>query len=283
MELSDLRVFQAIAEEQSISGAARRLGYVQSNVTARLRKLEDELGVLLFHRNTKGIIITEKGVLFRQYADSILQLADESITVLQDHHEPTGTLRIGVVETVTCGNFMNLISIFQREYEKVSLRLETGNPFELMERVKNYELDAAFVTGELTSTELIFDYVQTDEIVLLSSKELSLSSLLEQKWAISPKGCPFRKKLEQWFQDEGFVLTNFIEISSLETILSSVKEGITSTILPKSVLTGPYERLHFHPLPDSYKFIETGLIRRKEKYVSHAYKAFAKLVQEHGL
>jgi DNA-binding transcriptional LysR family regulator len=127
MELSDLRVFQAIAEESSISGAAKRLDYVQSNVTARLRKLEDELGVLLFYRSVKGIMITEKGVIFRQYADSILQMADESIKVLQDHDKPAGTLRIGVVETVTCGNFMNLISTYQSKYEQVSLR--DGKPF----------------------------------------------------------------------------------------------------------------------------------------------------------
>jgi len=159
----------------------------------------------------------------------------------------------------------------------------TGNPFELMEKVKNYELDAAFVTGNLTSAGFIFDYVEKDEVVLLSGKKLNESSLSEQKWAISPKGCPFRRKLEQWFQAENLMLTDFIEISSLETILSSVKEGITSTILPKSVLTASYAHLHVYPIPESYRTIETGLIRREEKYVSHAYKAFAELVKEQGL
>ena len=138
MELSDLRIFQAIAEESSISGAAKRLDYVQSNVTSRLRKLEDELGVLLFYRNVKGIRLTEKGALFRKYADSIIQMADEAIAVLQDQDNPAGTLRIGVVETVTCGNFMNLISTYQTQYEQVTLRLETGNPSALMEKVKNF-------------------------------------------------------------------------------------------------------------------------------------------------
>ncbi|MGN8646274.1 LysR family transcriptional regulator [Gracilibacillus sp. HCP3S3_G5_1] len=61
MELRDIRVFLAIAESGSISGAAKQLNYVQSNVIARLKKLEDELGVLLFHRGVKGIAITEKG------------------------------------------------------------------------------------------------------------------------------------------------------------------------------------------------------------------------------
>ncbi len=61
MELSDLKVFQAIAEEGSISRAAEKLDYVQSNVTMRLRRLEEELGVLLFYRKPKGVQLTEKG------------------------------------------------------------------------------------------------------------------------------------------------------------------------------------------------------------------------------
>ncbi|GAA0364834.1 LysR family transcriptional regulator [Bacillus horti] len=283
MELSDLKVFQAIAEESSISGAAKRLDYVQSNVTARLRKLEDELGVLLFHRSVKGLTITEKGLLFRKYANTILQLADESIRVLQDEDKPSGTLRIGVVETVTCGHFMNIIATFQKQYQQVTLRLETGNSEVLMEKIKNYELDAAFVTGDLSSSEFSLDYVQTDEIVLLSKEEKSIASLLQSRWAVSPKGCPFRRKLEQWYQDSKLELSEIIEISSLETLLSSVKEGITATILPKSVLTGSYEHLHVVPIPEVYRYIETGLISRKEKYVNHAYKAFATLVQERGL
>ncbi|GBG07457.1 transcriptional regulator [Paenibacillus agaridevorans] len=283
MELSDLRIFQAIAEEGSISGAAERLDYVQSNVTARLRRLEDELGVLLFYRRPKGVQITEKGALFRKYVDSILQMADESIKILQDHGKPSGSLKIGVVETVTCGNFMNLIASYQSRYEQVSLSLETGNPLELMEKVRNFELDAAFVTGELTKTNLVTDYLLTDEIVLLSGRTFDVSALIEQKWAISPRGCPFRMKLEQWLKDEGVALKNFIEISSLETILSSVKAGLTSTILPKSVLKGPYEDLNVYPIPEAYRFIETGLIRRREKYLDYAYKAFADLVNEEGL
>ncbi|WP_010277119.1 LysR family transcriptional regulator [Paenibacillus senegalensis] len=295
MELSDLKVFQAIAEEASISGAAKRLDYVQSNVTARLRKLEEELGVVLFRRTVKGMTITEKGQLFRRYADSILQMADEAVMAVQEQDQPGGTLRIGVVETVTCGNFMNLLAAYQAQNEQVSLRLETGNPLQLMEKVKNYELDGALVTGDIPKTAFILDYVQTDEVVLLSGKAIDfgntrnaeeameISALSAIKWAVSQEGCPFRSRLARWLKDEQAALTNFIEISSLETLLSSVKEGLACTLLPKSVLSGSYEHLHVTPVPAPYTFIETGLIRRQDKYVSRAYKAFAELVREQGL
>ncbi len=283
MELSDLRIFRAIAEEGSITLAAEKLGYVQSHVTTRLRKLEDEIGVLLFYRTPKGVQITEKGKLFRQHADSILQMSDELVRVMQDNGTPSGTLRIGFVETVTCGNFMKLLSAYQAQYEQVSFHFVTGHSDELMEKVNNYELDAAFVTEDLTATSFAVDYIQTDEIVLLSGRKLDEASLLRQKWAVSPAGCPFRKRLEQWLRDEGVTMHHPLEISSLETLLSSVKEGITVTLLPKSVLTGSYEDLYVYPIPKPYQFIQVGLISRKDKYVSHAYQAFVEMVREYGL
>jgi len=252
VELRDLRVFQAIAEEGSISRAADRLGYVQSNVTARLRRLEEELGVLLFHREPKGVRITEKGMLFRQYADSILRMAEESVRVLKDDGTPSGILRIGVVESVTCGNFIRLISRYQRQYEDVSLRLETGNTAELLQKLKNAELDAALVTGELAGANLTVDWLYTDE-------------------------------LEQWHKDEGVTFRSFLEIRSLETLLGSVKAGLACTLLSRSVLSGAYEQLYVHPIPEKYRYIETGLVRRHESFTSSSYRVFARLVREEGV
>lgn len=103
------------------------------------------------------------------------------------------------------------------------------------------------------------------------------------RWAISPQGCPFRRKLEKWYQDEEESLDKYMEISSLDTLLSSVREGITSTLLPKSVLTDTYKDLYVKEVPKPYRYIETGLIRLDEKYASQAYKAFADLVNKKGL
>lgn len=72
MELSDLKIIMAIIQEGSITRAAKKLDYVQSNLTMRVRKMETELGVQLFHRTPKGVLPTEKGLVFSQYAADIL-------------------------------------------------------------------------------------------------------------------------------------------------------------------------------------------------------------------
>lgn len=160
-----------------------------------------------------------------------------------------------------------------------------GNPLELMQKLRNVELDAALVTGELAEANVTIDYMFTDEIVMLSGNRLSgdEASLLRQRWAVAPAGCPFRSRLEQWHKDEGMTFGSFMEIRSLETLLGSVKAGLACTLLPRSVLSGAYEQLYVYPIPEKYRSIETGLVRRNESFTSSAYRAFARLVREEGV
>ncbi|MCR8635580.1 LysR family transcriptional regulator [Paenibacillus radicis (ex Xue et al. 2023)] len=283
MELTDLKVFITIAEEGSISRAAERMDYVQSNVTARIRKLESELGILLFHRNPKGVTLTEKGTLFRNYAISILNMAEEAIREVQETAYPSGPLAIGIVETVTCGNFMNKLSDFQSRHPDVSLSISTGSSAELLSKVLNHQLDGAFVTGDMRSPQLNFEYMMQDEIVLLTPKAGdAYPALSVTKWAVFPKGCPFRAILEEWLHSEGIPLVNIIEINSLETLLSCVRSGLASTLLPDSVLTGEYKLLGSHPVPAKFRFTTTSLVRRNDRFSSKALTAFVEMVKVNG-
>ncbi|QBD78359.1 LysR family transcriptional regulator [Ktedonosporobacter rubrisoli] len=284
MELTDLKIFVSIANEGSVSRAAERLDYVQSNVTARLRKLESELGVSLFHRHPKGVTLTEKGQVFCDYASAILNMAEEAVKVVQEPAEPGGSLTIGIVETGTCGNFMNALADFQTRYPAVSLSLSIGTSAELLTKVLHHQLDGAFVTGNIPSSQLIFDYSTQDELALLTRQDTpTFPKLAETRWAIFPKDCPFRSILQGWLRDEGIALTNIIEISSLEALLSCVRSGLACTLLPRSVLTGEYKHLGTFPVPERFRFINTSLIRRKDRFASKAFMAFVEMIASTGL
>ncbi|MEK8127835.1 LysR family transcriptional regulator [Paenibacillus filicis] len=284
MELTDLKVFITIAEEGSVSRAAERLGYVQSNVTARVRKLEDELGVSLFHRHPKGMSLTEKGSSFQEYASAILHMSEEAVKSVRETPYPSGPLSIGVVETVHCGNFLNALSDYQAKYPEVSLSLGTGSSSELQSKVLNYELDGAFVTGEIISPKLVSAYSEQDELRLLTKQpDTDYPDIRQMKWAVSPKGCPFRKVLETWLQSEGIPLMNMIEIGSLETLLGCVRTGLASTLLPTSVLYGTYEQLGIFPIPEKFRFTQTSLIRRDGRFSSKAFTAFVEMVKANGM
>ncbi|UNK17047.1 LysR family transcriptional regulator [Paenibacillus sp. N3/727] len=281
MELTDLKIFMSIVEEGSINRAAQTLDYVQSNVTTRMKKLEEELGVSLFHRHPKGVTLTEKGIVFREYALKILSFSEEALRALKETTDPTGPLAIGVVETVNCGIFMNILSDFQAQYPNVSLSILVGSSAELLTKVLDYQLDGAFVIGDVNSPKLTTEYMEDNELRLLTQKtEVDFPDISKMRWVIAPKGCPFRNVLEQWLLREGIVLTNTIEISSLETLLSCVRSGLASTLLPSSVLYGDFKQLGSYPIPPEYRFTKTSLVRRHDRFSTKAFCAFVEIVKK---
>jgi DNA-binding transcriptional LysR family regulator len=281
VELSDLKVFLSIAEEGNISRAAQRLGYVQSNVTNRIRKLEAELGISLFHRHPKGVTLTEKGVTFSEYAHTILNLSAEAMKVVREKSLPSGPLAIGIVETITCNNFMNALADYQNQFPDVTLSIWTDNSSDLITKVLNHQLDGAFVIGDFKSPHLESEIIQNEEIKLVTQQtDDEYPDLRKLRWAISPKGCPFRQILEEWLHSEGLSLVNTIEISSLETLISSVRSGLAATLLPASILSGEYSQFGTHSIPQKYRYTQTRLVRRKDRYASKAFTTFLKTIRE---
>lgn len=279
MELTDLKVFLRIAEEGNITRAAEQLGYVQSNVTARVKKLENELGVPLLNRHSSGVTLTEKGRTFRDYACTILNLSEEAVRAVQETPYPSGSLTIGVVDTVHCGHFIKSLSDYQTMYPDVTLSLLTGSSSELITQVLNYQLDGAFVTGNIPP-KLVADYIEEDEVKLLTkSKEQPFPDLVVTKWAVAPAGCPFRSILERWLLSEGIPMTNMIEVSSLETQLGIVQSGLAATLLPTSVLSGEFANMGSFSIPEAFRHTSTSLIRRNDRFRNKAFSAFTELVK----
>ncbi|MFD0694519.1 LysR family transcriptional regulator [Paenibacillus sp. GCM10027628] len=288
MELTDLKVFMAVMEEGSVSRAAERLDYVQSNVTTRIRKLESELGVQLFQRHPKGVIPTEKGLAFRKYASDILHLTEEAVMAMKEPDYPSGSLAIGVVETITSsGPFIHALSEFQNKYPEVSLSLVTGTSPQNYEKLLNRQLDGAFFTGEFDLSMLQIAHEIQDEAVLLtagSDNEPQIPpSVATASWVVFPKGCPFRSAIEEWLHSEGAPPANIIEISTLETMLNCVRSGLGYALLPQSAVPEDDKRLGTHPVPDRYRYATTRLVYRKEQFHSKAFAAFAQCVRAAGI
>lgn len=110
MESGDLRVFQMVAREGTITKAALQLGYVQSNVTARIQQLEAELGTTLFLRHNRGMTLSASGKLLLDYANKIIGLLDEASKALSSSAEPSGPLMIGCTQTTAAVRLPKLAS-----------------------------------------------------------------------------------------------------------------------------------------------------------------------------
>ena len=99
MELRNIKSFIKVAEFENFSKAAEVLGYAQSTITLQIQQLEQELGVNLFDRIGKRVLLSEKGRAFLSYANDMVQLEAEAIETVSENTTPTGTLRIGTIES----------------------------------------------------------------------------------------------------------------------------------------------------------------------------------------
>src|SRR5512132_1578701 len=147
MDIHDLTVFAAAARHGSVTRAARSLSTVQSNVTTRIRLLEAELKVQLFHRNHRGITLTEKGQQLLPYAQQMLSLVENARTAISESGDVRGTLQIGSLQSTASARLPELLKVYASRHAAVDIRVETGTSGELVAKVLDSRLDGAFVSG----------------------------------------------------------------------------------------------------------------------------------------
>src|SRR5450631_3714007 len=121
MEIRQLEIFQALAAELNFTRAAARLHCVQSNVTTQIRALETELGVPLFERLGKKVLLAEAGQRLLPYATQVLQLLREAQSVAANAETPGGRLCVASPETVVTYHLPPILRLFQQKFPRVEL------------------------------------------------------------------------------------------------------------------------------------------------------------------
>src|SRR5215212_799094 len=170
MDLSDLKIFSAVVREGSVTRAAQRLHRVQSNVTTRIRQLEEDIGVALFIREGKRLHLSPAGQILLDYADRLLVLAEEARNAVQDPR-PRGVFRLGAMESTAAVRLPGPVNAYHRLYPDVVFELRTGNPPALSKALLARELDAALVT--LPIADALFEKVAVfeEEPVIVSAAD----------------------------------------------------------------------------------------------------------------
>lgn len=148
MEVRQLNTLIRAAQFQSFSKAAESLGYSQSAVTVQIKALEEELGVRLFDRMNKRVLLTVDGQRFLEYANSILDTIQSARQALNENAELGGSLHIGTLESLCFFRLPGLIRQFRLEHPRVGLRVTTGSPEELIEKMEQGEVDLICILDE---------------------------------------------------------------------------------------------------------------------------------------
>src|SRR3954462_3508362 len=154
MDTRDLSTFAAVARLGGMGRAARALNTVQSNVTQRVRRLEESLGVALFERSRAGARLTAAGQRLMPYAARLDALLEEAGRAARDDGAPRGTLVVGSLETTAALRLSPLLASSAAGHPHVDLVLRTGTTAEMVERVLARELEGAFVCGPVAHADL---------------------------------------------------------------------------------------------------------------------------------
>jgi len=267
MDLSDLRIFRAVVAEGGITKAATRLHRVQSNVTTRVRQLEEDLGVSLFLREGKRLHLAPAGHVLLDYANRLLRLADEARDAVLDPR-PRGIFRLGAMESTAAVRLPGPLSDFHRRHPDVTLELRTGNPEQLGAAILAGELDAAFVAEPIADAPFEKAPAFDEDLVIVAASHLAPigpDSLVPKTIIAFEVGCPHRKRLEAWYADGNQMVERVVEMSSYHAMLGCVAAGMGIALLPRSVLTTFPEakQLTVTALPAGQDRAQTVLIWRK--------------------
>ncbi|MDQ0171017.1 LysR family transcriptional regulator [Paenibacillus tundrae] len=281
MESGDLRIFQVVAQQGNLTKAAERLGYVQSNVTARIKYLEAEVGTLLFIRHNRGMTLSPAGELLLTYADKIIGLLNEAEKALCATDEPAGPLRIGSTQTAAAVRLPELFASYYTLYPSVSLSLSTGNSQYLIDQVLGYELEGAFIGCSCDHPDLSAVPIYDEELFIVSSGiRPENQELVEKPVLVYSMGCSYRQILEDWLRSNGVNRPVIMEFGTLEAIISGVTSGMGISLLPEIVIRQHLQQglLRKHSLPLGMNHMMTYFITRKDAFVSSALRAFMDLL-----
>jgi DNA-binding transcriptional LysR family regulator len=280
MDAGDLRVFETVARLGGMNRAAAELHTVQSNVTARVRGLEAELGVPLFDRHSRGVALTAAGRRLLPYAVRVRQALEDARRVVGDDGTPRGSLTVGSLETTAALRLSPILATFAAAYPEVDLVLRTGTTGELVADVLENRLEGAFVCGPVEHPGLWQEVVFVEELVLLTAPSVrTLDELTRRgdlKVVVLRAGCSYRQRLESHLARRGVVGLRQLEFATLEAIVGCVSAGLGVTLLPRSLIGSGWRdgRLAVHELPAAEARVETLFIRRRDALVSSALAAF---------
>lgn len=258
-------MFRAVVREGGVVRAASKLHRVQSNVTTRIKHLEQKLGVALFRRDGRGLALTEAGESLLVYSERLLRLADEAEDAVRA--APTlRPLRLGSMESTAASRLPDVLARLHGARPNLRIELQTGTTASLVQKVRDYRLDAAFV-GEPCDIEGLRSLAAFDEdLVLISSagqRDISDARDLAGETLLAfPLGCSYRRVLTDWIADAGERPDRIIELGSYHAIIACAAAGAGCGIVPASVLDTLNASLNVrrHALPASVAGNRTHLI-----------------------
>jgi DNA-binding transcriptional LysR family regulator len=241
MDVRQLEMFRAVAEEGSFTRAARRLNVSQSAVSRQLQLLEGELGGPLLHRSPKGITLTAEGTLLLRTANRIHRDISEAVWEISETQKlKRGRLSIAGGMTACIYVLPKLLTRFRVLHKDVDLVVTTGSADAILALLRNHRVDLALLTLPIVGADLVVRPVLREELVVVTARRHVLTqqrlidahSLARYPLVLFEPGSNTRRVVDEFFQAHHVPMNVAMETESVEIIKAMVASGLGITLIP---------------------------------------------------
>ena len=291
MEVRQLQTFCVLAEELNFTRTAERVFTVQSNVTSQIKALEAELGVPLFDRLAKRVVLTEAGRRFRPYAEKALAAMDQGSRAVKFGAEPAGPLNIYAPESVLTYRLPEVLKLFRKRYPKVELIFRPESDSKLADELECGKLDLAISMSDSIDAEHLTSIGMRNEDIYLfttpdhplaNAKKVHAKDLVDQTLLLTESGCGYRKKLDMQLAAANVRPQHVTEFSSVEAIKQCVQAGMGIGFLPEIVIACELNKKQFTVMNwhGAKMSIATHIVWHKDKWISPGMQAFLDVLKD---
>ncbi len=289
MEIRQLKAFLAIAEAKTFTAGARRVNVTQAAISMQIRQLEDEVGLPLFTRTPRRVILTEAGEYLLDRARKILREHDSAISEIAEvAGAEHGRLRIGSASAMFATTQLPEIMLGLLEtFANAELRVSSGTSQTLVDKMMHGEIDIAFVSLPVENSSITTDLLFSDEIVAIAhpdhpaAKErfISAATLAGEKLIMGERGGNTRRMIDEFFHAANVKPNIVMELSRQEAINQMVENNLGVGIagaktVSKEIREGRLIRWLIEGAEIQW---ELGLARLRGGYYSPIAKEFVRL------
>lgn len=293
LNLNLLRIFHIAAQKGSFSAAADELVITQPTVSAQIKALEQQYGLILFKRIGKRIELTDSGKRLSKYSKRVFDLAAEIEGLLNDiRKSEEGIIRLGIGKSYGKYFISPLLSRFQKKFPKVKIILKEGNSEDIFKGILRYEIDFGLlgINNALARKSLELIRIQKEEVLLVvwphhrlaNSKSVSFSDLKDEPIILREKGSGVRDLIIARFEQEKIKPNIVVETENVSTLIELIKEEegvgfLSKFVAEKELGTGTLKAISFQ----KKLYIDGYLAFLKNSYFSQTRKAFLRALVEY--
>ena len=294
MEIRQLQSLIKLIENQfSVSKAAEEMFLVQSAVSQHLKKLEDELGVVLFIRKGKRLTgLTDIGQEVAEYARHALAATNNIRSVGLDHNNQlSGVLRIGTTHTQARYVLPPVLKAFNEAYPGVELQIHQGTPRQLVQWAINDDIDFSICTEELAQSSQLTNipcYRWNRSLITLADhplqkiKRLTLKDLCQHPLITCVSGFTGRETFNQTFEAADLKPQVVLSAADTDIVKTYVMEGMGAGIIVNMAIDdGGLQRFSYRDLSDLFPWEITRVAYLNDKYLRRYEQTFIDLLLQH--